>query len=108
MGVDLPFFEQFWTTFRDGLAHQGTPKTETKNGITLKWRISGDYSAFPTRIVDGATHIICLDPWKFTDSMIQRYLNEPELLSRAVLHIFGSIYTEDTELNDQPVPPSAT
>lgn len=108
MGVDLHFFEQFWTTFRDGLAHQATPKTETKNGITFKWRIGGKCSAVPTRIVDGATQIICLDPWKFTDSMIQRYLNEPELLSTAVLHIFGSIYTEDTDLNDQPVPPSAT
>lgn len=95
LGVGRQQFRRFWNTFRHGQQHQGSPKKHVENssGIHYLWQISAQFSAVPTEaFVDSTTTVIRLDPWKFADLMIVRFLNEPAILEDATSHAFGNIY----------------
>jgi hypothetical protein len=99
--VDGPFFAAFWDIFRNGVQHQATPKAASRadgnaNRVKhYKWRISSDYDAIPTRYFSRGFSVICLDPWKFAELMISKFLNEPSRLSEVSTHSFGDIWTKD-------------
>jgi hypothetical protein len=93
LGVGEERFKRFWTAFRHGLQHQGSPKTFTdKNGISYKWRISSSYTELPEELfIDTSTAAIQIDPWKFADLMVSKFLTEPDVLDDAISHAFGDI-----------------
>lgn len=94
LGVDPNLFKRFWSAFRNGLQHQGTPKKFVDNQINYKWEISDAFTALPQqKVVDATTAVIQLDPWKFADSMVDKFLNNPAILDDAMNHAFGDIYT---------------
>ena len=93
LGVGEDHFKRFWKVFRHGMQHQGSPKSFQLGGISYKWRISAAYKDVPEEVVvDSNTTVIQIDPWKFADGMVKRFLNEPAVLDSAIMHAFGDIY----------------
>lgn len=95
LGVGEEQFKKFWKAFRHGMQHQGSPKSFQKDGVNYKWRISGAYKNIPEEVVvDSTTTVIQIDPWKFADLMVKKFLNEPDVLDEAISHAFGDIYQQ--------------
>jgi hypothetical protein len=65
----------FWDIFRNGLLHQALPKI----GKTKYW-FSHEYSGYPKFIEKEGSKYICIDPWKFTDRVINEYQLNPGLI----------------------------
>jgi hypothetical protein len=65
----------FWDTFRIGLMHQAMPK----KGDT-GYLFHNSLSAFPEFREINGQKIICIDPWKFTDRVMNEFLQKPELI----------------------------
>lgn len=94
LGIGEDAFKRFWTVFRHGMQHQGSPKSYVQNGVNFKWEISGEFDAVPSEeVVDPKTSVIRIDPWKFADHIVQQFRNEPQILDGALTHAFGDIYT---------------
>ncbi len=102
MDVNKEFFSVFWSTYRNGLLHQGTPQLYERNGTRYKWMIDASFEAYPTYYDDNGFRFICLNPWKFTEFAMSRFLNNPTRLNGSVTYELGSIY--DKTLRDPPVP----
>ena len=99
LNVNQEFFRNFWFVYRHGVQHQATPKTYiAKDGTIYKWSISADFKAIPTRCVRNGVTIICLDPWKFADSMVAKFLADPAKLEGAIDYEFGEISTPEAPL----------
>jgi hypothetical protein len=96
LGVGEDRFKRFWKAFRHGMQHQGSPKTYQQGGIDYKWRISSSYNVVPDEVViDPTTTVIQIDPWKFAEDMILRFVAEPDVLDDAISHAFGDVYQEN-------------
>jgi hypothetical protein len=96
LGVNREFFQIFWNVYRHGVQHQATPKTfPAPDGTIYKWSISADFKAIPTRCIRNGVTIICLDPWKFADSMVAKFLATPAKLEGAINYEFGEISTPE-------------
>jgi hypothetical protein len=96
LNVNQEFFRNFWNVYRHGVQHQATPKTfSASDGPTYKWSISADFKAIPTRCIRDGVTIICLDPWKFADSMVAKFLADPAKLEGAIAYEFGEISTAE-------------
>lgn len=91
MGVSKEFFSIFWSTFRNGLLHQGTPKVYQRGGRTYKWRIDGSFEHYPTYIDEPGVRVICLNPWTFSEYAVQKFANDPTRLNGSILYRFGTI-----------------
>lgn len=102
--IDGKFFDAFWDIFRNGVQHQASPKaaprTNKKTGkvTNYKWRISGDFGPIPTRCFSKGYTVICLDPWKFADLMVSKFLNDPSRLCDVSTHSFGEIWADSKPL----------
>jgi hypothetical protein len=75
--LGLPDYQRqiFWDMFRNGLLHQAMPKAGKTN-----YFFSDQYSGYPEfKTAKGCT-FICMDPWKFTDRVLQEYLSNPRLI----------------------------
>jgi len=72
MEVNKEFFSVFWSTYRNGLMHQGTPQIYERSGIKYKWLIDGKFHAYPTYHDKGGFRYICLNPWKFCEYVIRK------------------------------------
>jgi hypothetical protein len=100
--TDPVFFYAFWNVYRNGMQHQGSPKSTPVQG----WDVHGDYDADPTKAVHNGKDIICLNPWKFTDKIIAKWESRLDLLALLGSHQLGSLSTQ--ALNAVPVPPTHT
>jgi hypothetical protein len=96
LGVNPIFFLHFWQVYRNGMQHQATPRTYKVGDITYKWSISGEYHAIPMYFDEGGFRIICIDPWKFCDSMISKILSDPSCLRKSIVYQFGKIRKKKT------------
>jgi len=103
MDINMEFFSIFWSTFRNGLMHKGSPQTYERAGIIYKWRISHLFDAFPTYYDKDGFRFICLDPWKFTDHIISQFLEHPEHINGSIAYALGHILTEELAHTRQPV-----
>lgn len=101
MDVNKEFFSIFWSTYRNGLMHQGTPQIYERNGRKYKWMIDASFEAYPTYYDDSGFRFICLNPWKFTELALNKFLNDPGRLNGSVTYKLGSIY--DKTLLGPPV-----
>ena len=111
--VDKAFFDAFWDIFRNGMQHQATPKAAphtdyaTKITTNYKWRISGSYKAIPTKRKHKKYTVIKIDPWKFADSMVSKFLNNAPELDKVSTHSFGGIWPEPTSQKSKKAPPKS-
>ena len=96
MGVDHNIFSDFWDVYRNGLQHQMSPKWRKGSGKLRKpylWSICGNYSEIPQiGKTEEGKDVICIDPWKFTEYWISKFLSKPEYLDEAAHHAFGDIH----------------
>lgn len=109
--IEKSDFDDFWNIYRHGMQHQGTPKQEDKRNNdgnvihSYKWLISCEFGELPT--FDNSTPnetTIRLDPFKFADLIIQKFLSDPETLAKVSSHAFRDIFFLDTSLKDQQTP----
>ena len=100
MDVNKEFFSIFWSTYRNGLMHQGTPKIYNRAGIDYKWMIDDSFDAYPTCYDKDGFRFICLNPWKFTDFMISRFMQNPQHLNGSLVYQLG--HTFDIALIGKP------
>ena len=92
MDVNKEFFSIFWSTYRNGLMHQGTPQVYSRAGRSYKWMIDAEFNAHPTYYDDAGVRFICLNPWKFTEYAIDKFKANPSALNGSVTYKLGSIY----------------
>lgn len=92
MDVNKEFFSIFWSTYRNGLMHQGTPKVYERAGRYHKWMIDAEFEEYPTYYDDGGFRFICLNPWRFTDYVLHKFKANPGALNGSVNYKLGSIY----------------
>jgi len=95
LDVNKEFFSIFWSTYRNGLMHQGTPRIYERNGVKYKWMIDADFEAHPTYYDEGGYRYICLNPWKFTEFALEKFLNAPSRLNGSLTYKLGSIFDKD-------------
>lgn len=106
LGIRHDHFNHFWNVFRNGIQHQGMPRTiedRDKTGKILriyKGRISTKegYSEIPTMEEDGKVTYIKLNPWAFTKKMIKKFKDHPTILELGFHHAFAEVYESQTSL----------
>jgi len=65
----------FWDMLRNGLLHQAMPKV----GKT-RCCFHHQFSAYPEFRTSDNRPVICIDPWKFTDRVLEEFLMHPSLI----------------------------
>jgi hypothetical protein len=98
---DVHLFQVFWSIFRNGIQHQGSPKKKYKANwlpnkpeVRINWAIGSDFSHRPAYIITDHIKRIGVDPWKFTRFVLCKFLSDPRSLERSISHAFGSILTQ--------------
>lgn len=104
MDINMKFFSVFWSTFRNGLMHVGNPMPYERDGIKYKWRIDAHFDEFPTYYDKDEFRFICLEPWKFTDLVVRKYLENPQHINGSITYGLGHILTEELVHIRQRVP----
>jgi hypothetical protein len=66
----------FWATFRVGLLHQAMPKAGKTN-----WELRDEFSGYPEFRVQNGRSVIYINPWKFTDRVLQEFMENPRLIA---------------------------
>jgi hypothetical protein len=74
----------FWTTFRHGFCHTGMPLARGWEIPNLpKVSLAGHHSCLPTfRTESNGEEWIDLEPWKFIQWVMDKYRNDPTLLTQ--------------------------
>lgn len=80
----------FWSVFRTGMMHQGMPRTGKKG--EYGWAFNASFSAFPEIRGQDQDRSICIDPWKFTDHVIRKFVNRSELITASDSFPFAQIF----------------
>jgi hypothetical protein len=91
LNVNKEFFTVFWSTYRNGLLHQGSPKAYKNNNREHKWLISGDFDAYPTYFDKRGIRYVCINPWKFLDFIVGKILNHPRRIRGCLTYRLGKI-----------------
>ena len=95
LDVNKEFFSIFWSTYRNGLMHQGTPQIYERNRVQYKWMIDADFEAYPTYYDEAGFRFICLNPWKFTEFALKKFRNNPSHLNGSLTYKLGSIFDKN-------------
>lgn len=76
--------ETFWMTFRHGFCHTGMPFERARDGNALpKVSFSGRFSWRPEfHTAPDGQRTVCLDPWKFIHYVMDKYRDDPTLLTQ--------------------------
>jgi len=83
----------FWDMLRNGLLHQAMPKV----GKTRCY-FHHQFSAYPEFRTSDNGPVICIDPWKFTNRVLEEFLMHPSLIVASEsypLAYIGDITLED-------------
>ena len=86
LGLTDPQRRIFWDMLRNGLLHQAMPKVG-KTGCMFHHTFSGN----PEFKSLNDTPVICIDPWKFTDRVLQEFLSSPSLIIASESYPLASI-----------------
>jgi hypothetical protein len=95
LGVNPLFFKRFWNVVRNGIQHQGMIKTTPLGDRLYSWRLDGRYPALPAQLVVNGVCCICINPWGWTQKMIDLWLADPARLEEQTTHRFGGIFETD-------------
>jgi hypothetical protein len=93
--VNATWFSHFWTIYRHGMQHQGSPKNDTiggAGGISYRWLVDGGFPDMPARWVNGGHTYICINPWGFTQRMIDLFLNDEARIGELGTHQLGEVF----------------
>lgn len=97
LGISADIARRFWNGYRLGLMHAFQPKNYVQNegrGDAWGWDMAeGEgYEAFPTveKKAD-KLFILRLDPWKFTEHVLERWRKNPVLMDEIKEFAFGKI-----------------
>jgi hypothetical protein len=103
LGVSEDVVDRFWNSYRLGLMHAFHPKNYTEKrgtGDSWGWDISevDGYEGHP-KIEERSDRffVITLDPWKFTEHVIQRWKACPDLLNQLPEFSLGHIARKGTQ-----------
>ena len=86
----------FWDMFRNGFMHQGMPK----KGKT-KYMFSSSFSAIPEVKEINSKNFICLDPWKFSERVLNKFLEEPKLITVSESCPLASIFVMPNDIKNE-------
>ena len=86
----------FWAMFRNGFMHQGMPK----KGET-KYMFSSSFSAIPEFKEINNKNFICLDPWKFSERVLNKFLEEPKLITVSESCPLASIFVMPNDIKNE-------
>ena len=103
IGADLKLQDRerstFWDMFRNGFMHHGM----ARDGKT-KWAVSHRFGELPEfKEIRGET-IVCFDPWKFADRVLNAFRVDPRLITASDSFPLASIFElrpEDLGPNDE-------
>ncbi len=97
--IDEDIVDRFWNGYRLGLMHAFQPKNYIEDkgrGDAWGWDIAegNGYEAYPTleKVRDGV-FVLKLDPWKFTEHVLNRWRTSPELINQLQEFALGHIET---------------
>jgi hypothetical protein len=76
----------FWDMFRNGLFHQAMPKIG-RTGYCF----DNSFTGFPEFKALNGHPVICIDPWKFTDRVINELIATPKLIVESESYPLPSI-----------------
>jgi hypothetical protein len=80
--VDKITATNFWAVIRDGILHQGMPKTNEQRKRSLpNWMIRSGYKPVWMGRYKGSDTLF-VDPWLFTDKVLQLWNNNPSLIDQ--------------------------
>ena len=92
----LDLFKKFWNIFRHGIQHQGSPNNEiravwlpSKPVIQTKWAIGGDLPFHPCYVETDSIRRVGIDPWKFADFVLKKFLTDSNALADVSANDFG-------------------
>jgi len=91
--LSLEDFKIFWMVYRNGIQHQGMPRThKDKNNVNYSWHTKAEFGGIPEfHDIDAHSREIRLNPWKFAELMVSKFRNNPAVLEDAVSHAFGEV-----------------
>ena len=100
LGISPGEFIDFWLVFRNGIQHQGMPKRlRIKNEKEEVVRVYGHaisvepgFEASPKKEKFADYILISVNPWKFTQKMMDNFLNDQESLKIGFEHALAEIY----------------
>lgn len=83
----------FWDMFRNGMMHQAMPKSGKTD-----WAFHHSFSGYPEFKTINGQSVICINPWKFTDRVLQEFMSKPELIIASNSFPLGTIAPLPPEL----------
>lgn len=100
LGVPRANIVDFYSVFRNGVMHQGMPRKITtkddKGNVTgiYTYTIQAGLTPLPKREKSGLNIHLSLDPWEFTQKMIDLFLGDAAVLNEEFDHGLAEIYVE--------------
>ena len=98
--VNKTFFRIFCNIYRNGIQHQGSPKSETNLGISYRWLIDGSFPAVPAKWEKNGHVYVCINPWGFTKLCVNLFIDDHSRLGDVSKHSFGEVF----ECDEDPQP----
>ena len=77
----------FWDMFRNGFMHEAMPK----DGKTL-WATSSEFTELPEFKTINGHDYICIDPWKFADRVLNKFIDDHRLITASESFPLASIF----------------
>lgn len=97
IGADLQINDRerkvFWSIFRNGFMHQGMGMA----GDT-KWLVSHHFGELPEFNTYRGQRCLCIDPWKFTDRMIRKFTDNPQLITASDSFPLADVFAVQSEI----------
>jgi hypothetical protein len=94
LGLSLEDFNHFWTVYRNGIQHQGTPKKfiDKNNQIKYFFHISDEFGAIPEIFkINAYKREIRLNVWKFADLIVTKFKTNSTVFQKAISHTFPEV-----------------
>ena len=99
LGVTRGDFESFWLVYRNGLQHQGMPRLvkllhqDGSTSVEYGWEFESTDNPAPRKVKRKAKRfVIYIDPWAFTQWIIDLLLEDPHTLEQSIDHPVASLY----------------
>lgn len=86
----------FWDVFRNGFLHQAMPKPNQKDKIS--YALHHNFDGIPKFKDYQDQKVVCINPWKFVDTVINSFLEHPELINSSLSYPFPVITQLPPEL----------
>ena len=100
LGISPGDFIDFWLVFRNGIQHQGMPKRlrikNEKGEVVREYchaiSVEKGFEASPKKQTFPDYTLISLNPWRFTEKMMNNFLSDQESLKIGFDHALADIF----------------